>query len=75
MGGISRRKGDPFNLTIDASKGEEKITHGEGSLEKVHFADQLGFPMYYEPGAKYSPDYNTTTFHVWHDGAMERLSA
>uniref|UniRef100_A0A0G4I2Q9 Uncharacterized protein n=1 Tax=Chromera velia CCMP2878 TaxID=1169474 RepID=A0A0G4I2Q9_9ALVE len=75
MGGVSRGKGDSFNLTIHVSKGEEKITHGEGSLGKVHFADQLSLPMYYEPGAKYSPDYDTTTFHVWHDGAMERLSA
>uniref|UniRef100_A0A0G4HV19 Uncharacterized protein n=1 Tax=Chromera velia CCMP2878 TaxID=1169474 RepID=A0A0G4HV19_9ALVE len=75
MGGISRRKGDSFNLTIHVSKGEEKITHGERSLGKVHFADQLGLPMCYEPEAKYSSDYDTTTFHVWHDRAMERLSA
>uniref|UniRef100_A0A0G4IA94 Uncharacterized protein n=1 Tax=Chromera velia CCMP2878 TaxID=1169474 RepID=A0A0G4IA94_9ALVE len=74
-GGVSRRKRDSFNLTIHASKGEEMITHGEGSLGKVHFADCLGLPLCYEPGAKYSPDYDTTTFHVWHDGAMERLSA
>uniref|UniRef100_A0A0G4GFM2 Uncharacterized protein n=1 Tax=Chromera velia CCMP2878 TaxID=1169474 RepID=A0A0G4GFM2_9ALVE len=73
-GGVSRRQGDSFNLTIHASKGEEKILHGEGSLGKVRFADQLGLPMCYEPGAKYSSDYDTTTFHMWHDGAMERLS-
>uniref|UniRef100_A0A0G4HHR1 Uncharacterized protein n=1 Tax=Chromera velia CCMP2878 TaxID=1169474 RepID=A0A0G4HHR1_9ALVE len=75
MGGVSRGKEDSFNLTIHASKGEEKIIHGEGSLGKVHFAEQLGLPMCYEPGAKYSSDYDTTTFHVWHDGAIERLSA
>uniref|UniRef100_A0A0G4FWB6 Uncharacterized protein n=1 Tax=Chromera velia CCMP2878 TaxID=1169474 RepID=A0A0G4FWB6_9ALVE len=74
-GGVSRRQGDSFDLTIHASKGEEKTPHGEGSLGKVRFADCLGLPLYYEPGAKYSPDYDTTTFHVWHDGAMERLSA
>uniref|UniRef100_A0A0G4GFD5 Uncharacterized protein n=1 Tax=Chromera velia CCMP2878 TaxID=1169474 RepID=A0A0G4GFD5_9ALVE len=75
MGGISRGKGDSFNLTIYASKGEEMITHGEGSLGKVRFVDRLGLPLCYEPGPKYSPDYDTTTFHVWHDGAMECLSA
>uniref|UniRef100_A0A0G4GUV5 Uncharacterized protein n=1 Tax=Chromera velia CCMP2878 TaxID=1169474 RepID=A0A0G4GUV5_9ALVE len=74
-GGISREKGNSFNLTIHVSKGEEKTTHGEGSLGKVCFADQLGLPMYYEPGAKYSSDYDTMTFYVWHDGAIERLSA
>uniref|UniRef100_A0A0G4FR86 Uncharacterized protein n=1 Tax=Chromera velia CCMP2878 TaxID=1169474 RepID=A0A0G4FR86_9ALVE len=74
-GGVSRGKGDSFNLTIYTSKSEKKITHGEGSLGKVRFADQLGLPISYEPEAKYSPDYDTTTFHVWHDGAMERLSA
>uniref|UniRef100_A0A0G4FSE0 Uncharacterized protein n=1 Tax=Chromera velia CCMP2878 TaxID=1169474 RepID=A0A0G4FSE0_9ALVE len=74
-GGVSCGKGDSFNLTIHASKGEEMITHGEGSLGKVRFADRFGLPLCYEPGAKYSPDYDTTTFHVWYDGAMERLSA
>uniref|UniRef100_A0A0G4FIL1 Uncharacterized protein n=1 Tax=Chromera velia CCMP2878 TaxID=1169474 RepID=A0A0G4FIL1_9ALVE len=64
MGGVSRGKGDSFNLTIHASKDEEMITHGEGSLEKVRFADRLGLPLCYEPGAKYSSDYDTTTFHV-----------
>uniref|UniRef100_A0A0G4GT23 Uncharacterized protein n=1 Tax=Chromera velia CCMP2878 TaxID=1169474 RepID=A0A0G4GT23_9ALVE len=73
--GISRGKGDSFNLTIHASKGEEMITHGEGCLRKVHFADRLGLPLCYEPEAKYSPDYDTTTFHVWHDKAIECLSA
>uniref|UniRef100_A0A0G4H7L7 Uncharacterized protein n=1 Tax=Chromera velia CCMP2878 TaxID=1169474 RepID=A0A0G4H7L7_9ALVE len=77
MGGVrfSHRKEDLFNLTNHASKGEEKIPHREGSLSKVRFADQLGLPLCYEPGAKYSSDYDTTTFPVWHDGAMERLSA
>uniref|UniRef100_A0A0G4GJE3 Uncharacterized protein n=1 Tax=Chromera velia CCMP2878 TaxID=1169474 RepID=A0A0G4GJE3_9ALVE len=74
-GGISCGKEDSFNLTTHASKGEEKIPHGEGSLGKVRFADQLGFPLCYEPGAKYLPNYDTTTFSVWHDGAIERLSA
>uniref|UniRef100_A0A0G4HKL8 Uncharacterized protein n=1 Tax=Chromera velia CCMP2878 TaxID=1169474 RepID=A0A0G4HKL8_9ALVE len=74
-GGVSRGKEDSFNLTTHASKGEEKIPHGEGSLGKVRFADQLSLPLCYEPGAKYSPDYDTTTFPVWHDRAMERLSA
>uniref|UniRef100_A0A0G4FTG8 Uncharacterized protein n=1 Tax=Chromera velia CCMP2878 TaxID=1169474 RepID=A0A0G4FTG8_9ALVE len=74
-GGVSRGKEDSFNLTTHASKGEEKISHEEGSLGKVRFADQLGLPLCYEPGAKYSPDYDITTFLVWHDGAMERLSA
>uniref|UniRef100_A0A0G4I0R4 Uncharacterized protein n=1 Tax=Chromera velia CCMP2878 TaxID=1169474 RepID=A0A0G4I0R4_9ALVE len=64
MGGVSHEQGDSFNLTIHASKGEEKTTHGEGSLGKVRFADRLGLPLCYEPGAKYSPDYDTTTFHV-----------
>uniref|UniRef100_A0A0G4FVJ5 Uncharacterized protein n=1 Tax=Chromera velia CCMP2878 TaxID=1169474 RepID=A0A0G4FVJ5_9ALVE len=72
---VSSQTGDSFDLTIHVSKGEEKTTHGEGSLGKVRFADRLGLPLCYEPGAKYSPDYDTTTFHVWHDGAMERLSA
>uniref|UniRef100_A0A0G4EY96 Uncharacterized protein n=1 Tax=Chromera velia CCMP2878 TaxID=1169474 RepID=A0A0G4EY96_9ALVE len=74
-GGVSRRKGDSFNLTIHASKGEEMITHGERSLGKVRFVDRLSLPLCYEPGAKYSSDYNTTTFHIWHNGAIERLSA
>uniref|UniRef100_A0A0G4I8E8 Uncharacterized protein n=1 Tax=Chromera velia CCMP2878 TaxID=1169474 RepID=A0A0G4I8E8_9ALVE len=74
-GGVSRGQGDSFDLTIHASKGEEKTTYGEGSLGKVRFADRLGLPLCYKPGAKYSPDYDTTTFYVWHDRAMERLSA
>uniref|UniRef100_A0A0G4F849 Uncharacterized protein n=1 Tax=Chromera velia CCMP2878 TaxID=1169474 RepID=A0A0G4F849_9ALVE len=74
-GGVSCGKEDSFNLTTHMSKGEEKIPHGEGSLGKLCFADQLGLPLCYEPRAKYSPDYDTMTFPVWHDGAMERLSA
>uniref|UniRef100_A0A0G4HTX8 Uncharacterized protein n=1 Tax=Chromera velia CCMP2878 TaxID=1169474 RepID=A0A0G4HTX8_9ALVE len=50
MGGVSRGKGDSFNPTIHASKGEEKIPHGEGSLGKVCFADHLSLPLCYEPG-------------------------
>uniref|UniRef100_A0A0G4HSF6 Uncharacterized protein n=1 Tax=Chromera velia CCMP2878 TaxID=1169474 RepID=A0A0G4HSF6_9ALVE len=75
MGGISHGKEDSFNLTIHVSKGEEKIPHREGSLGKVRFADRLSLPLCYEPGAKYSPNYDTTTFHMWYNGAMERLSA
>uniref|UniRef100_A0A0G4I2K9 Uncharacterized protein n=1 Tax=Chromera velia CCMP2878 TaxID=1169474 RepID=A0A0G4I2K9_9ALVE len=74
-GGVSCRKGDSFNLTIHESKGGEEIPHEEGSLGKVRFADRLGLPLCYEPGAKYLPDYDTTTFCVWHNGAIECLSA
>uniref|UniRef100_A0A0G4H9F5 Uncharacterized protein n=1 Tax=Chromera velia CCMP2878 TaxID=1169474 RepID=A0A0G4H9F5_9ALVE len=75
MGGVSRGKEDSVNLTTHASKGEKKIPYGEGFFGKVCFVNQLGLPLYYKPGAKYLPDYDTTTFSVWHDGAMERLSA
>uniref|UniRef100_A0A0G4I9R1 Uncharacterized protein n=1 Tax=Chromera velia CCMP2878 TaxID=1169474 RepID=A0A0G4I9R1_9ALVE len=73
-GGVSHGKEDSLNLTNHSFKGEEKIPHGEGSIGKVRFADQLGLPLCYGPGAKYSSDYDTTTFSVWHDGAIERLS-